>query len=60
MTTRVQICVPESALDDPRYGEAIDYDQRIGRLAQNGTTLVNIDGEVIQFPAGWIKPYHET
>ena len=59
MTQRVQICVPESALDDPRYGEAVDYDQRVGRLAQNGTTLVNIDGETIQFPAGWIKPYIE-
>lgn len=56
MTRAVQIAIPENCLDDDRYGKAIDYDQRIGRLAYADSTLVVIDGEIIQFPKAWIKP----
>lgn len=56
MARKVQICVPEAALDDPRWGDVADFDQRTGWLANNSSTIVNIDGVEIQFPAGWIKP----
>ena len=56
MTRDVQIVVPEVCKDDYRYGEAIDYDQRIGRLEREDSTLVRIDGITIQFPATWLKP----
>ena len=56
MSQEVQIVIPEHCLDDDRYGKAIDYDQRIGRLAYSQGTLVKIDGELINFPRAWIKP----
>ena len=56
MTRLVQICIPEAALDDPRWGDLADYDQRIVRLQQNDSTVVTIDGVNIQFPAAWLKP----
>lgn len=59
MTRRVMICVPEVCLDDPRWGEAVDYDQRIGRLVSDSGNTVSIDGISITFPATWIKPINE-
>lgn len=57
MTRQVQICIPEDETERAdRWGRAVDYDQRIGRLIREDSTLVNIDGETLQFPAGWIKP----
>jgi len=55
MTRLVQICIPEAALDDPRWGDLADYDQRIVRLQTNDSTIVTIDGVSIQFPASWLK-----
>jgi len=56
MTRLVQICIPEAALDDPRWGDLADYDQRVVRLQINDSTIVTIDGVSIQFPASWLKP----
>jgi hypothetical protein len=60
MTRQVQIVIPDICKDDFRYGEAIDFDQRIGRLTRNDSTIVNIDGVEIQFPATWLKPVVKT
>jgi len=54
-TRRVQICPPDNCLDDPRFGDALDYDQREGILVNYGGTLVQIDGETLSFPRAWIK-----
>ena len=43
-------------MDDPQYGDAVDYDQRIGRLVTEGGNLVEIDGERLSFPKTWLKP----
>lgn len=55
MTHRVKICVPEICLDDPRWGEAVEYDQQIGRLVYDGGSTVNINGQMIQFPRAWLR-----
>lgn len=60
MPHRVKICVPESCLDDPMWGEAVDYDQREGRLLAEGSATVSIDGINITFPRAWLKPIHES
>ena len=57
---QVQIVIPENCLDDPRFGQALDYDQRIGRLISEDSALVSIDGETILFPKSWIKHYHNV
>lgn len=56
MPRQVQICIPESEIDSAdRWGRAVDYDQQIGRLVNEGSTLVEIGGEYIQFPKAWLK-----
>lgn len=60
MPHRVQICVPENCLDDPMWGEAVDYDQRIGRLLTDYGSTVEIDGEHLTFPKAWLKPVIPT
>ena len=59
MPRQVQVCIPESELDSDRWGRASDYDQKIGRLVNEDSTLVVIDGETIQFPKAWLKPIHK-
>ena len=56
MPRQVLIIVPDKHKDDWQYGKAIDYDQRIGRLDQEGGSIVTIDGEQIQVPKSWIHP----
>ena len=43
-------------MDDPVWGEAVDFDQEIGRLVSEGGNVVEIRGERIAFPKTWLKP----
>lgn len=58
MPREVQVCIPEQELDSDRWGRASDYDQMIGRLVQEDSCLVVINGETMQFPKSWLKPVH--
>lgn len=58
MTKQVQVCVPENCLEDPRFANEVEYDQRIGRLVYEGSNMVQIDGETLIFPRAWIKHIH--
>lgn len=60
MSQLVRIIVPAHCLDDPRYGDAVDYDQRIGRLSNPDRTDVVIDGEMIRLPKSWIHPINNN
>lgn len=42
------------------WGEAVDYDQRIGRLLTDYGSTVEIDGEHLTFPKAWLKPVIPT
>lgn len=53
MTRRVLILVPEKDQDDPRFSEAVDFHNRVGRL-ETESGLVVVDGQQIQVPKTWI------
>lgn len=56
----MQVCIPESEIDSDRWGRASDFDQQIGRLVNEDSTLVVINGETMQFPKAWLKPIYRT